>query len=60
VRFEETLRGQLAAEPLHLSLPSSDAEMRIPGTGVGAQLSRPMAIAEAKANDLELDQGRRS
>ena len=48
MRFEETLRGTLALEPLHLPLASSDAEMRVLCAIVVAQSPRPMAIEKAE------------
>jgi hypothetical protein len=48
MRFEETLRGALALEALHLPLAPSDAEMRVLCAIVVAQSPRPMAIEKAE------------
>lgn len=48
VRLKEALRRCAALEPLHLSLPSSDDEVRILGAIVVAQSAPIMAIAEAQ------------
>jgi hypothetical protein len=49
VRFKKPLRGRPALEALHLTLPSSNGEMRVLCAIVFTQTSRLMTIGEAQA-----------